>query len=326
MRVAQAVNCSMDAMQREAILPRTHQVEASSVDWRAVGNYLLWTFAISWVLWMGLRTIGVPLAVRTILAMFGPMLGAVMAGRRLGFAREELGRVRTQLASAARGEYRSVLAFVLLPAILTAGTLFTVAIQGSFQSVRFSTLASQVVLALTFGLGMNLIPCFCEEFGWRGFLLGRLEPLGPIAAAALIGVIWGLWHAPAIVLDGFDYPHHSVSGVGFMLMMTVPFSVILTWLRMSSGSLVAPTIAHASLNAEAGLVFLFVARGDSFLTAPVGLLGLIPLAAFAGWLVVNNYLAPEVDLHTRLDRGGEGLVLGTHPRLALATADLGAVD
>ena len=140
MRVAQAVNCSMDAMQREAILPRTHQVEASSVDWRAVGNYLLWTFAISWVLWMGLRTIGVPLAVRTILAMFGPMLGAVMAGRRLGFAREELGRVRTQLASAARGEYRSVLAFVLLPAILTAGTLFTVAIQGSFQSVRFSSL------------------------------------------------------------------------------------------------------------------------------------------------------------------------------------------
>jgi membrane protease YdiL (CAAX protease family) len=48
-----------------------------------------------------------------------------------------------------------------------------------------------------FGLG--------EEIGWRGFLLPRLLPLGKPRAYLLLGVIWGIWHAPLIVV-GFNYP------------------------------------------------------------------------------------------------------------------------
>jgi membrane protease YdiL (CAAX protease family) len=37
-----------------------------------------------------------------------------------------------------------------------------------------------------------------EEFGWRGFLLPRLQARwGALAAALAIGIIWGVWHLPA---------------------------------------------------------------------------------------------------------------------------------
>jgi len=46
-----------------------------------------------------------------------------------------------------------------------------------------------------------MIFTFGEEFGWRGYLLPRLAPLGGISAAIITGVIWGLWHTPVIVLE-----------------------------------------------------------------------------------------------------------------------------
>ena len=47
----------------------------------------------------------------------------------------------------------------------------------------------------------QMIFTFGEEFGWRGYLLPRLAPLGGISAAIITGVIWGLWHTPVIVLE-----------------------------------------------------------------------------------------------------------------------------
>ncbi len=35
-----------------------------------------------------------------------------------------------------------------------------------------------------------------SEFGWRGFLLPRLMPLGALPAYVIVGVFWGLWFFP----------------------------------------------------------------------------------------------------------------------------------
>ena len=38
-----------------------------------------------------------------------------------------------------------------------------------------------------------------EELGWRGYLLPELaERVGPVTATALVGVVWALYHAPAL--------------------------------------------------------------------------------------------------------------------------------
>jgi len=52
---------------------------------------------------------------------------------------------------------------------------------------------------------INLIPALGEELGWRGWLFPKLMPLGAVPAILVSGVIWGLWHAPLILL-GYNYP------------------------------------------------------------------------------------------------------------------------
>lgn len=45
------------------------------------------------------------------------------------------------------------------------------------------------------GAMMGLPALLGEEYGWRGYLLPHLRPLGAWRAMGLHGVIWGLWHA-----------------------------------------------------------------------------------------------------------------------------------
>ncbi len=53
---------------------------------------------------------------------------------------------------------------------------------------------------------------FGEELGWRGYLLPKLMPLGRVKATLLLGLIWGIWHAPLIAV-GFNYPGYPILGI-----------------------------------------------------------------------------------------------------------------
>jgi len=54
--------------------------------------------------------------------------------------------------------------------------------------------------SLVMGPVVNGLFGFGEEFGWRGYLLPKLMPVGKWKAYTLVGIIWGLWHAPLILL------------------------------------------------------------------------------------------------------------------------------
>ena len=54
---------------------------------------------------------------------------------------------------------------------------------------------------------------FGEEVGWRGWLLTSLRPLGTWPALIIVGVIWGLWHAPLILL-GYNFARPDITGPG----------------------------------------------------------------------------------------------------------------
>lgn len=53
---------------------------------------------------------------------------------------------------------------------------------------------------MPFAAIFNAIPAFGEEIGWRGWLLPALRPMGIWPALLLSGAIWGIWHAPLILL------------------------------------------------------------------------------------------------------------------------------
>jgi membrane protease YdiL (CAAX protease family) len=112
--------------------------------------------------------------------------------------------------------------------------------------------------------------------GWRGLLLRELEGLGFWWASAVIGLVWGFWHAPLIVL-GHNYPEHPWAGVFMMTGMTVLLSPLLGYMTLKAGSVVAAAILHGTFNAMAGLAILVVTGGSDLIVGVTGLAGFIVL-------------------------------------------------
>lgn len=149
----------------------------------------------------------------------------------------------------------------------------------------------QVAQALLLGPWINVIFTLGEELGWRGFLLPRLMPLGQWKALLISGAIWGLWHAPAIA-QGHNYPDNPVLGILLMTVFCILLGIIIGWLYLKTRSPWVAALAHGSLNAWAGLPFLFLKPG--FDTALGGTLTSIPgwlvMGLFIGWLVLTKRL------------------------------------
>lgn len=106
-----------------------------------------------------------------------------------------------------------------------------------------------------------------EEVVFRGALLGLLlQVASPIRAVVTSSVVFGLWHvAPTIVtLRINDVAVASGRGLGTVagaVAVTGVAGVLLGLLRLGSGSLLAPVLAHWATNGV-GLVAAALSRGD----------------------------------------------------------------
>ena len=139
--------------------------------------------------------------------------------------------------------------------------------------------AVQFINILITALFINLLPALGEEIGWRGWLLPKLLRFGPWPAILLSGVIWGLWHAPLILL-GYNYPGTPgwlalLAMVGFSTIMGGIFG----WLRLRGGSVWPAALAHSSLNASATLFVVFIAEDGNFDPLRANITG------WSGWII-----------------------------------------
>jgi membrane protease YdiL (CAAX protease family) len=93
-----------------------------------------------------------------------------------------------------------------------------------------------------------------EEIGWRGFLLPLLQKkYNPLVAASILGLIWGIWHAP-IYLTLNPEGNKTVLFLVYFILGAIPITILFTWLYNSTkGSLLPVIIFHASLNATFSL-------------------------------------------------------------------------
>jgi membrane protease YdiL (CAAX protease family) len=152
-------------------------------------------------------------------------------------------------------------------------------------------IAMQVLLALTLAPFINILFALGEELGWRGFLLPRLMQLGQWKAILISGIIWGVWHAPAIA-QGHNYPGYPILGIFMMIVFCVLLGTILSWLYLNTKSPWVAALAHGSVNAVAGLPILFFESGFNMaiggtLAAPVAWIG---IGLFIVWLITTKRL------------------------------------
>ena len=201
---------------------------------------------------------------------------------------------------------RAVVASWLLPvglaiaalgvALLLPGVVYSPGMEGMFARFEGSVTPEQaaemrrqaaalpfhpfflaLIQGLFAGLTVNAVFALGEELGWRGFLHKALSPLGFWKSAGLIGVIWGIWHAP-LILQGHNYPQHPVAGVFLMVLFTLGISPLIQHLRERAETVFAAAIFHGTLNASYGLSIMLIAGGNDLLIGMSGLAGLVTLA------------------------------------------------
>ena len=222
-------------------------------------------FAISWLCWLPLvasdHGIGIvppslsPLLV--LLGTFGPFLSAVtIVARRSGFRglREFIGqafrwRVGIQWYAAALVAPAAIRIAVLYVHVLKGGTFPDLS-----DPTRWLAIPSTFFLVLLIGGPTG------EEFGWRGFLLQRMQPVtGVLWASVLIGVITAFWHLPLFWIPGTAQSHLPFA---IFFVRTVALSIISTWLYNGTRrSLLFVLLFHASLNTWPNTMYILEAEG-----------------------------------------------------------------
>lgn len=124
------------------------------------------------------------------------------------------------------------------------------------------------------GATINALFAFGEEIGWRGYLLQQFRGKNFLVTAILIGLIWGLWHAPLILL-GHNYPQHPVAGVFMMMLFCAALTPLIQYIRLKSRSLIPAAIMHGTLNATIGISNLLIDNFNDLLCGGPGLAGIL---------------------------------------------------
>jgi membrane protease YdiL (CAAX protease family) len=130
---------------------------------------------------------------------------------------------------------------------------------------------------------------FGEEYGWRGYLQGELIKMGRVRGILLVGVIWGLWHAPIIAM-GHNYPGYPVLGILLMTLYTIALGFLLGYAVLKSGSVWLAAFLHGLNNQAAAFLIAAVFRPDDpVFSFGLGLYGLIVWAiVVAGLLLLDR--------------------------------------
>lgn len=176
------------------------------------------------------------------------------------------------------------IAFVLLfPPALCATAVAVGYLLGGMAPLSYDFLVP-LSLAVPFVLFLIICTGLAEELGWRGFALPHLQQTRTAERASwILGLAWGLWHLPSVVLlplmtGAANAPQAALSLIGLTIGI-VGYTIILTWFYNNTRSLFWVVILHGYANAWQSYVVL---SSGSFMAQVV--YGVLPWV-LAAWLL-----------------------------------------
>lgn len=160
-----------------------------------------------------------------------------------------------------------------------------------------TAMMQQFVLSFVISPFVNIITCFGEEWGFRGYLLPQmLKKLSVVPTLLVTGVIWGLWHAPLTVMGhnyGIGYPGFPVIGILAMCVFCTAVGIILSYMTIRTKSCIPAILGHGMLNgfASVGIYYTSLEHPyDVFLgPVPTGLIGGMGFLILAAVLLRKLY-------------------------------------
>lgn len=292
--------------------------QSSTVDSKKVGLFLLIAFAISWSVVAALYFLGVEnqslwfWSAIAVLYMPAPAYATLIVAR---IFKQKLAAYGLEVRYLSLPWYLwsiiGVVGFILV-------TLLLVGLLGNFAGFEvFGTLqwtkdalvnrivdltegqiqAKDVTLPLSpawmlvagvlggivAGITVNLPFALGEELGWRGLMVHETRKMGFFRANLLIGIIWGIWHAP-LIFAGHNYPGYPYWGMLMMVAFTVTASYVLTYLRFKIRSVLGPAACHGMINATAGISSLYITGANPLFGSVAGLAGIAVMTVIVIWI------------------------------------------
>ena len=297
-------------------------METKKQDLKRVVIYIIITFALTWLYCLlvvypianGETLSGIPAVATQLLvaaAMFFPSVGVFVTRlvTREGFKNAWL-----------KPNLKKNLKYYLLawfgPAVLTfAGMgIYFLLVPGSFDPncgyMRLTMEAAgtpvdalpmplnlllliQTVQALFLAPILNFVTCFGEEWGWRGYLLPKMQTLLPTVPMLLVtGIIWGLWHAPLTIIGhnyGLGYWGFPFTGITMMCVFCIVLGIFLSYVTLKTNSCIPAILAHGAINGIAAIGMYFTYDGGNPFVgpAPTGIIGIIPFILVAIPMVIH---------------------------------------
>jgi membrane protease YdiL (CAAX protease family) len=227
-------------------------------------SFLGFTLAWTWLFWSGPVALqgdvwSPPSVVFLYLGGAGPLVGGLLFTCR-AHGRDGLKDLARRTLDPRRiGPVWWMAVIGLVPAIeaaayLVAATTDQAQATAVFAPVLDHLLAPQSFLSLAvFSLLLGPLP---EEVGWRGFGLDALQQrLSPLFASLLLAAVWGIWHLPLFLMDGYYTPFGGPPNpvhFGYDLLLT---TLLLTWIFNHTGrSVLAAVLFHFLVNFSDELV------------------------------------------------------------------------
>ncbi len=146
------------------------------------------------------------------------------------------------------------------------------------RSESFSKFIPFIILAISLTFGpfisgfINSIFTIGEEIGWRGYLFSKFQNLQKYKSSIIVGLIWGIWHAPLIIL-GLNFPEYPVLGILLMIISCISISFIFYYLRETTSSVFSCALLHGMINASSGFSGIFIENQNYLLSNFVGVSG-----------------------------------------------------
>jgi membrane protease YdiL (CAAX protease family) len=257
--------------------------------------YIVLSFLIAWILFLIIPLKGMVYGEQrsTLLltgAMFAPAISSILVRliTKEGFKNMLLkpnfkGNIKTYLliffGPSLLIIVSAILYFLLFPTHFDTGLTL---LQGAEVTPSTILLVSLLQVILV-GPVINIVPTMGEELGWRGYLLPKLRTLFSDRLSIIIsGIIWGLWHAPVIIMGhnyGTEYPGYPYVGILVMVVFCVALGIIEGYFTIKLNSVIPAAMIHSAMNAGAALPLIVAKVGINQTIGPTvaGLIGGLPL-------------------------------------------------